>query len=222
MMTSIRRTECICFPRSGHTLLNQLLQAYSHEGDLEYCVIGDGTDRTFDTVESANFQKNHDFGLAAPIRDDAQYLVQVRYPIESLVSWFRMRCDKGASEDTPEAWTKFAVEQTAFWMGFYRKWIMTDVPRRFILNYADLVARPVESLTSVLEFLSDETVDQERVAAVCAAADVSRRHQVRTFKYYGPHFFGLLRSLFTAVPGVDVQAETLTIPASCPAPLECV
>ncbi|NNF44441.1 MAG: hypothetical protein HKO59_09580 [Phycisphaerales bacterium] len=213
----IRRTECMTFPRSGHGLLQKLLTAYFGEERLGYCESYGNPHAMFEFDPRTRFQKNHDLDLATP-RDqpDRQYLVQIRYPIESLVSWFTLACETNDRTDAAASWINFAFEKTAFWMRFYRKWVLDPLPDRLVVNYADLVDDPVTTLADVIEFLGEDAPDRERVASVCERVGIARRNAIRAFKYYGPDFFQLLEGFYAAVPGVDVRAGTLRVPSPEP------
>ncbi|MHC4948121.1 MAG: sulfotransferase domain-containing protein [Planctomycetota bacterium] len=208
----IRRTECVCYPRSGHGLLQKILTRYFGPETLVYCESYRDPHRMLDHDPETNYQKNHDLELNTPIRDDRQYLVQIRYPIESIVSWYRLACEQDGMEDAPAVWTSFAIQKASFWMGFYRRWVLDHVPRRLIVNYADLVDEPVGTVTRVVRFLGDDAPDRARIEASCAAEGVARRSFVRAFKYYGPAFFSLFKGLFASVPGVDIARDELVVP----------
>jgi hypothetical protein len=211
MTATLVRTECMTFPRSGHTLLQRLLRGYFGD-EFVYCEQYSRPEGTLDRDAVTNFQKNHDFELDTPVRGDRQYLVQVRYPLDSLVSWFKLSCSEQKTEDSPQAWTMFAVEKASFWMRFYRKWVLDHVPGRLVVNYEDLVERPVETVTSVVSFLGGETPDADRIAAVCSSERIARQNYYTGFRYYGPAVFGVLKGLFAAVPGVDLARDRLVIP----------
>jgi len=210
MTATLVRTECLTFPRSGHTLLQRLLRSYFGE-DFVYCEQYSRPEGTLDRDPDTNFQKNHDFELETPIRRDRHYLVQVRYPLDSIVSWFKLSCSEGKTADTPQAWTWFAVEKASFWMQFYRKWVLDHVPGRLIVNYEDLVEHPVQTVTSVVEFLGGETPNVARIEEICGTEGIARKNYYTGFRYYGPAVFGLLKGLFAAVPGVDLAADRLVI-----------
>ncbi|MCP3905646.1 MAG: sulfotransferase domain-containing protein [Planctomycetes bacterium] len=216
MTATLTRTECLTYPRSGHTLLQRLLRHY-FDDELVYCEQYSRPGGTLDRDAETNFQKNHDFQLDTPIRDDRQYLVQVRYPIDSIVSWFKMSCAEGRTDDTPEAWMMFAVGKASFWMHFYRKWVLDHVPGRLIVNYDDLVEHPVHTVTGVVKFLGDETPDIERIERICDDEGVARKNYYTGFRYYGPAVFGLLKGLFAAVPGVDLTTDRLVVPGAAEA-----
>ncbi|UCD74853.1 MAG: hypothetical protein JSV91_13835 [Phycisphaerales bacterium] len=218
MSHPIRRTECMTFPRSGHHLLQGLLSRYFCEQDFVYCEMYTDPEHVLDLDDQTNFQKNHDLELTTPIRDDRQYLVQIRYPIESIVSWYRSNCDKNQVADSPGAWTNFAIERVAFWMCFYRKWVLDYVPDRLIVNYADLVEHSTVTLEAVVRFLGDEQPDPERIEECCKAAEIGRKNYFPAFKYYGSGFFGLLRKLFSAVPGIDIVNDELIVPGGMVGP----
>ena len=213
MSTRIERTECVTFPRSGHGLLQKLLHRYYRDGELVYCESYADPERMLDNDPRTNFQKNHDLELETPVRDDRQYLVQIRFPVESIVSWYGLACERDGLVDAPASWTSFAIQKASFWMGFYRKWVMEHVPQRLVVNYADLVGEPVVTLRRVVEFLGEASPDVERLRECCAAERVERRSFTRSFKYYGPGFFSMFKGLFAAVPGVDVERDELVVPS---------
>lgn len=215
----IHRTQCVSFPRSGHHLLERLLHSYFGDERWRYCESYEDSGRTLDNDPETNFEKTHDLDLATEARDDRHYLVQIRYPIESLVSWYRWSCDRQGAEDSPGAWVNFAIQRSAFWMMFYRKWVLNHVPNRLIVNYADLVGAPAETVMRVVQFLGDDAPDRTRIEAICDAADIGVKHHFRGFKHYGPEFFNMLRWLYAAVPGVDIESDTLTVIESSKAPL---
>jgi hypothetical protein len=204
------------FPRSGHGLLHRLLDRYFDSGALAYCEMYDDPRRRMEAEPRTNFQKNHDFDLDTPVRADRQYLVQVRAPIESIVSWYLYACDRGLVADARDAWKIWAVEKASFWMRFYRRWVLDDVPRRLVVNYADLVAAPEVTLARVVRFLADEAPDAARIAASCRAEPIARRADVRDFRHYGASFFATLAGLFAAVPGIDHVHGRLTVPGRGP------
>ncbi|MHC5022855.1 MAG: sulfotransferase family protein [Planctomycetota bacterium] len=216
MPTSIElhRTECITFPRSGHTLLHRVLEAYFGADVLRYCELYEQPHRQLDLDDRTRFQKNHDLDLRTPVHPDRRYVVQVRYPVESIVSWFRLACERGQANDDPNHWTSFAIQKAALWMGFYRRWVLNHVPQRLVVNYDDLVSSPVEVIGQVIRHLGDQAPDEARLEAICGAERIGRRSTIRGFKYYGPGFFTMFTQLFAAVPGIDVEDETLTVPAA--------
>lgn len=212
MAELLHRTECLTFPRSGHTLLHRLLSDYFVDGELHYCEMYDEPEKVLDRDPTTNFQKNHDLQLATPIRDDRQYLVQIRYPIDTIISWYKMACKANIS-DAPQAWMECAFEVSSLWLRFYRKWVLSPVPNRLIVNYSDLVAQPVETLERTIDFLGCTNPDRSRIVRCCVDADIRPRTHYRKFKYYGPRFFCTFKGLYATTPGVDTDNDQLTIPS---------
>ena len=146
-------------------------------------------EKTFGNDPDTNFQKNHDLDLETPLRGDRQYLVQIRYPLQSIVSWFKYKVSLGELRDAPDEWVNFALQQSAYWCRFYRKWVMNPVPGRMILNYADLIESPQESLTKVVGFLGETAPDAARIESCVEAEGVVRKNDYRNFKFYGGGLF---------------------------------
>ena len=209
---TIQPTECITFPRSGHHLLVRLLKQYFGDDMLGYSESYTDPNRRLELDPSVRFQKNHDLQLGTSVRDDRRYIVQIRYPIDSLVSWYKWECENRRATDSPDAWVNFALQKTSFWMQFYRKWVLDYIPGRLIVNYADLLTKPDEALRRVVEHLTDETPDEARIAECCANEEIRQRNHYRGFKYYGESFFGMLKGLYAAVPGIDLASDRLVIP----------
>ncbi|MBL9119096.1 MAG: sulfotransferase domain-containing protein [Phycisphaerae bacterium] len=216
MPTIVHRTECVSFPRSGHHLLEGLLLRYFGEQGMRYCEQYAHPERRLDLDPETRFQKNHDFDLDTPIRSDRQYIVQIRYPLDSLVSLFKLNVKQSGLPDTPAAWTNFAINKIGYWMRFYKKWVLDHVDRRLVVNYADLVDEPVAMLTQVVCFLGETEPDMDRIREACAAESIHVRNDYKCFNHYGAQFFTLLKGYFCAVPGVDVEADRLLIPQQQP------
>jgi hypothetical protein len=214
MPSIVHRTECVSFPRSGHHLLEGLLLRYYGEQGMRYCEPYVRPQGRLDLDPETRFQKNHDFDLDTPIRTDRQYLVQIRYPLDSLVSLFKLNVTQSGVADTPAAWTNFAINKTGYWMRFYKKWVLNHIERRLVVNYSDLVADPSGMLANVVRFLGEQAPDMGRIREACAAEPIQMRNDYKCFQHYGAQFFALLKGFFCAVPGVDVDADRLVVPQS--------
>lgn len=214
MPAIVHRTECVSFPRSGHHLLEGLLLRYYGEQGMRYCEQYAHPERRLDLDPETRFQKNHDFDLDTPIRRDRRYLVQIRYPLDSLVSLFKLNVTQAGIPDNGANWTNFAINKTGYWMRFYKKWVLDHVDGRLVVNYADLVDRPEAMLTAVVRFLGESEPDLGRIREACAAEPIQVRNDYKCFKHYGAQFFALLKDHFCAVPGVDVAHDRLVLPES--------
>lgn len=220
MTITLHRTECITFPRSGHHLLHDLLARYFREGELRYCEMYKQPRLRLDVEPRTNFQKNHDLQLATPIRSDRRYVVQVRYPVDAIISWYKMACAE-TLQDSPLNWTSYALQAASFWLRFYRKWVLNEVPERLVVNYSDVLANPHAALRDVVMFLGDAQPDAGRIARACNAEPIQQRNFYRSFKYYGPVFFEMFKGMFATTPGIDLERDGLEVPAHLAAAGRC-
>ncbi len=209
--TTILPTECLTFPRSGNHLLHDLLDAYFADA-LAFCDIHQTPERALDRDPATNVQKNHDLNHDTPLHDDRRYIVQVRYPIDSITSWYRMACDNGYAR-SPGAWQSYAIQQLANWMMFYRRWVLRPVPMRIVIAYADLVDRPTDVLARVVEHLTAAPPDTARVEQAVSAFDIRRRNNPEGFEFHDRQFFGLLNALLATTPGLDHANRRVDPPA---------
>lgn len=194
-------------PRSGHHLLERLLRLYFSDPDLisasqrpsdavrpgfEYCEhyhccrarpCSNFADKPQGTV---CFQKSHDeylrrgpnYEQALFPSDSVRNLIQVRDPIQSLMSDFEL-AKANARRDRPNNlvtrdgwayakfrmkgldqldWKYFAPLQLGYRIQFLRKWILENPyihsDRVMVLNYDSLLDSPMQKSTKVLEFLA--------------------------------------------------------------------
>ena len=164
-------TECISFPRSGHHALTEVLRFYFaenfHYGEIyrNGTALGEGTPPT-------NWQKNHDFNLTTPILPDRNYVVQVRNPLEAIESWEKL--DQRVTGKIVDACTN----RMAFYCQFVKKWLYEPVPFRLVVWYEDLMARPVPTVTSVIQFMTrTQNVDVARLQEALFEFPLERRTQ---------------------------------------------
>lgn len=145
-------TESICYPRSGHQMLLDILQEYFGKR-LVYCEIYKDGEHAIDVDEHTNYQKNHDFDLNTFIKGDRKYLVQVRDPLDSLASRWEMQTREGSVTDGEEDWRRSMKEWAIFWSGFVNKWVFSPVPNRLIVRYEDLLNNPMDTAANAIQFI---------------------------------------------------------------------
>ena len=61
-----------------------------------------------ETDRTVTYQKNHDLKSEAKIKDDRQYLVYIRYPLESLTSYFDLEVKTRLHSNSKAWWEKTA------------------------------------------------------------------------------------------------------------------
>lgn len=162
VVNGIYRTEFVSIPRSGHHCIVDRLKLVFGEA-LNFCECYETPEKILDRDPTTNLQKNHDFDLLTPVRDDRQYIVGIRDPAECLVSWFKLPTTD-VPKETADDWRRFAFAKIGYWADFYRKWVLSPVPtRRLVVNYADLLKIPEITLFEVASFLSVEPVPLQKV-----------------------------------------------------------
>ena len=133
-MISIRRTQGVSIPRSGHAITFQLGRRYF--GDKFVYCDPDGTNfcscRTVPCVNpETTFGKNHDFALRKStgviLRKDVDYLIQYRNPVHSITSNFQLYLKRHPEALSEEGWKKFAYRDIYYWNHFIDKWVL-DYP----------------------------------------------------------------------------------------------
>ena len=156
MVDGIYKTEHISLPRSGHHLINNILSEYFGDS-LHYCSIYEtNQDLTLESNKETNFQKNHDFDLQTQIKEDRKYIVQIREPIDIIESTYHLQRRVGIIEDIPnyESWRKASLDILEYCHGFMKKWIYTFIPNRLVITYNDLLLRPTNVMTSIIQHVT--------------------------------------------------------------------
>lgn len=167
----------MCYPRSGHHALTEVLRHYFGE-KFRYCEIYRPNPQVIGPDSPTNWQKNHDFGLTTPVLTDRKYVVQVRNPLESIESWDVLdRRLVGAPTETQEA-------HLDFWAGFVKKWVLAPINNRLVVWYEDLMERPVPTVTSVIQFITQtQNVDVAKIHESLEKFPLKRRTQTCPTRY---------------------------------------
>lgn len=172
----IHKTEAVTFPRSGHHLLKDILEYY-FDGQLKYCSLYSDPGMQLGTSPLTNFQKNHDFDLVTPVLDNRKYIVQIRDPIDAIESWFHLHrrttglCGTGLPEHSQ--WKEFCSCKIKYYSRFVDKWVFNHVPNRIVVSYYDLLHRPENTVTSVIQHL-------------VGTADISSKRLVEALEKFPP------------------------------------
>lgn len=199
----MKKIHNITFPRSGHRVLGRVLKRYLKD-KVKYHEVYGGSKYT---EKEANYIKDHDFALKVVPSKNRVYLVQIRYPLESIISLFRL--EKGGKDR--REWELFAINRLKFWMGFYKKWVINPIGSpRYVLNYEDLITNPYKKSEEILRFI-DEEVNPKLLLDVVNKAKIEKKHHMKDFVLYNDSFFNTLREKIKDVPGIDVTKDTLTI-----------
>lgn len=199
------------FPRSGHHLLERLVQGCYPAGAVSYCDVHQEPGRRLSACPETNLQKTHDLENDEPISAVHQHLVQVRYPLESLASWYTMAVKASELPDTIEAWRGYAQMTSIMWLRFWKKWVLGAVPNRMVVEYAALMDDPRGTMRGVVDFLGGPAVEDATIARVVEAERVRTRRAFGDFKYASDPFTAQLAGYFRSTPGVDAEAGRLDL-----------
>lgn len=211
----LRYVACVSWPRSGHHLLVRLCEKY-FESDFGYCEFY-GSEypccRNFPCQKQSQIKlsKNHDHDLHLDFDGSAPLLIQIRAFEPSVVSNFELAVRNGAP-DTRESFENFALEELAKFNQFSEKWCQRDYGcERLIVQYEDLVDRPLSTLSSITSFLApSHTPDPQRMKQAISSVDgetvergktevrkeigVHKSRCLREFRFYSDVFFTHLKS----------------------------
>ena len=217
MERPIRYVAGISWPRSGHHVVQRLLQAYFGP-EFVYCAFYDPNNhlccRTFPcTRGNVHFSKNHHFSGEMPATG-VPHLIQYRAPAASIISNFELHLTTG-TPDTAEEFERFATAWAHEWGLFVAKWVDADLGvERHILRYEDLTANPVERMAEVVRFFSPNAiVDRGRLTELITGenhqsvdktgerwvfkAGVREQRQPEAFRYYTPGLFAEIEAVAT-------------------------
>lgn len=213
----LRVTINITYPRSGHHLLVNLLQHYFQERLVYSGIQLQFAHRLLLQGEGINFLHEHDHTDFVSKFPQNHYLIQIRYPLECLVSDFYLNLmhPSQSTKDTREVWEEFAKERLELWVTFYKKWVLAeDLPNRLVLNYADLIEHPGECMRHAIRFISDEEPTPEALQKLLKVEAIERKNDFRQFKYYDEDFFHHLkeRLMIHRLPGLDLAQDKLLLP----------
>lgn len=199
--------QSVSMPRSGHHFLMKLLRAYYKDKDsglrrMRYCEYYNCCStrpcRLWDTEKipcmDVLIQKSHDEYLRRadkhfepPVRvsNTGKHIIQVRNPIHSTISDFRLdqkRLDADAENETDELsqasdltpedrWVRYAESQLDYRTRFLKKWVLEnpllDSEDYYLLDYQTLLTKPLDTLGQVLRFIKPD--EQVRVSSAKAA-----------------------------------------------------
>ena len=170
-INGIKQTLFATFPRSGHHVMQRVCHAYF--GDrLHWCDIHKCGDQGFiKNPKFCNMEKNHDFDLDVPIRQELQHVIQIRHPIFAIAGWKAMHQREGKVK---RDWRPWCQEKMNFYSKFCTKWLYTSVPNRLVVPYERLVVDPVKICSKVIEFMLEDPdeLDTDRIEKIVAEIQI--------------------------------------------------
>jgi hypothetical protein len=170
----IGRTENICYPRSGHHLLVNILVRY-FDDKLKYCEYYSDEEHRLDVCPETNYQKNHDFRLTTPILQNLKYVVQIREPFEAITSHYELEVNLGKIDPLKFDKKEYLTRKFKYFSEFCQKWVIDDVPNRLIITYRELTDTPFVTAGRVISHITNSaSVDVPRLDKAVKSEQVRR------------------------------------------------
>ena len=143
-----------------------------------------------------NFQKSHDFGLLLPRVANQRYLIQLRSPIYSIASNYKLYLLNNDRMPNLQEWEAYVLQSVSAWKQWVNKWaINAEKDNSLILKYDDILLDPKNSLHQAVMFFTDECVDKKKVANCAHELNIYRKNYLENFVYFDPDFFRWVESL---------------------------
>jgi len=168
-------TECLTFPRCGHTWLSRILKYY-YKNNLNYCEMYKNPELIININENTNLQKNHDFNLDTPVKDDRKYLIQIRKKEDCLNSYYKLEMLKSDNNHQSEnknnidfniftykQYSDWIEEKQYYYYNFLNKWVFNYVPNSKIVIYEHLKQDTFNEVCSILKFMSNDEIDENNL-----------------------------------------------------------
>lgn len=171
----------VSLPRSGHHYLASLFERLFGD-EFRYCeyYTEDGCCRSVPCRLAGGcrvfLQKNHDFDLLLPVDlPGVTYVVQYRNPLFAVLSdrEYLARLEGEELARDRDEYLVWLARRVAYYEGFFAKWLQSqEGAPRVTLDYDDLVDRPAQELTRVLE-TAGVAIAYDRIES---AVDGSQEH----------------------------------------------
>ncbi|WP_298637119.1 sulfotransferase domain-containing protein [uncultured Umboniibacter sp.] len=189
------------FPRSGHRFLKDHLVLILGS-EYRYFDHYHDTDAT-----GKNFAKTHDFELlgrnvlSQEFPNRRKYIVQVRHPLESIISYYEFKLHWNRIKvDTEQVFQRHLKKQLGKWKRFCDTWCLPPMDDRLIVTYQDLYTHPLKTLVEVCEFMGECRIDNDNFAT--AKVDFRRYYSdsegqprarsISDFRYFNEEKFELI------------------------------
>jgi len=221
-----KKIQLVTFPRSGHHLVvNVLLKYFSgninfpitdgkktdtecteiiRAGGINYCEFYNHCQKTPCTDQTVNLQKNHDFNLSLANEENNRYIILIRNPLESLVSFFNFFLDLPIKQSIingnvildKKGWEDFATKEILFWKDFSNKWILNNRKVNFLFfTYEEILRNPLTSFICMMKFINHTLdIDIEFLQSIIKQMNIENKSILTNFIFYEESFFKKLEN----------------------------
>jgi hypothetical protein len=141
----------VSYPRSGHHALLRIMGEVSNLSDGLYCENYNCQDENQQPIECNGVKsakdgtsclagrpitKSHDFDLTLAIQPAIRYVIQVRDPMLSIPSWYRLNSRKSKNFNVSKQ--QFWNLKIRFWIDFVNKWAVPELSNVIIIKYDEI------------------------------------------------------------------------------------
>lgn len=150
-------------PRSGHHLFEAILRGVVGQ-NYKYCesytsneccktVPCTASDSQKWIANGVFFQKSHDFSFADPLFVEGAFrLIQLRDPVPRAFSDYPLYLESRKYSDNENTFRRLLEYEAAYFILFYRKWVLHRTTPAFVLHYERLVKVPDIVMKEFLNF----------------------------------------------------------------------
>lgn len=200
------------YPRSGHGGSVRILGQYFGSDKFFHVDCHENHEVVPNLLRNTNCHKTHDLMLnVSQAIPNITYMVRIRTPLESIVSWFLLNLRKkiwGDVTKTEEDFMLFAERRINFWKQFVERWVFSPEAAGFeLFCYHDFVEDPLREMKRCVVDVYGEEFDEEKMARVIESRGVYPRSDIRSFEYFSDSFFRDLEDR------VRPEIERLGLPA---------
>lgn len=178
----------VTYPRSGQTIFEHIMREYFGRENFIYVDSHNFNNMIPCPGENIKCHKTHDFQLDVPKNLNFKYIIRVRHPLESIVSWYRFNFERvypSETKDEKDFFYRFAENKIDFWIKFVNKWIIkNNNPDIEILRYHIFLNDTLKEMSRVIENIFEEKVNKKRLLNVISSYQIEKKNNIYKFKHF--------------------------------------
>jgi hypothetical protein len=182
----------ITFPRSGQTIFETIMEKYFGDSNFKYADSHGFQDKFPCPLLNINLHKTHDFKLDVPTTLNYPYIIRIRNPIESIISWYNFNFSTNVwnmSQDDIKWFFKFSNEKIKFWEKFVQKWIINNREQNYYIHkYQDFISDPLEFFSFTIQEIFQEKIDEIKLKDTLDHFKIGKKNTIKDFRHYDQSF----------------------------------
>jgi len=211
----MKQIRTMCYPRSGHGILANVLKDYyaesvknkkTHFCDSVKCCghkmpCKKSNELNLDLV----YHKNHDFGsrVSNVVDSDIIYIIQYRKSVqEQINAYYRyttdskpdskhyLRTEQYYTKKNKTGYLKYLKRKTNFsgYQSFMNKWVWNNKnPNTYFLEYDSFMDDPFKHLSNIIKAV-DESVDEDKLKKIIEKWNISKKFHIVKSNLYIENF----------------------------------